>query len=163
MNCSAVWCRFSAAAEVTSRALFYEPNNLKALYRSGQAYKEQGMYDRALEGVDLSHSRDGPSEGPLRDPDFKAILRQDPSNATAQAALSETIQLNHGQAFDRPEQQTYESGNALWDTETTSDSSEYEHEGNGTPCRYLNHGGCRHGAHCRWKHAPDERSVRDQL
>lgn len=95
--------------------------------------------------------------------DFKAILRKDPSNAAAREALSEAIELNDGRGLETPEKPTYESGNALWDAETTSDSSEYEHEGNGTPCRYLNHDGCRHGAQCRWKHAADANSVRDQL
>lgn len=56
-----------------------------------------------------------------------------------------------------------ENDEGLWEYETVSESSEYEHEGNGTACRYLNHGGCRHGSECRWKHAPDEKSVRDQL
>lgn len=56
-----------------------------------------------------------------------------------------------------------ENDEGLWEYETVSESSEYEHEGNGTACRYLNHGGCRHGSECLWKHAPDEKSVRDQL
>lgn len=56
-----------------------------------------------------------------------------------------------------------EETDPLWEVMTQSDSSEYGHEGNHTPCRYLNHDGCKHGAKCRFRHAPDEKSVRDQL
>ena len=96
-------------------------------------------------------------------PEFKGVLRQDPSNAAALAALSETIKLTNERAPKGLDLLRYDAGGALWETETVSDSSEYHHEGNGSSCRYLNHDGCRHGSHCRWKHAPDEKSVRDRL
>ena len=45
-----------------------------------------------------------------------------------------------------------------------SESSEAEHEGNGIPCRYNNHDGCRHGAQCRFQHAKTiGKSTRDDL
>ena len=47
--------------------------------------------------------------------------------------------------------------------EDESDSEDFAHAGNGTPCRFYNHDGCRHGARCRFKHAPDSKSVRDEL
>ena len=79
------------------------------------------------------------------------------------AALSETIKLTNDRAPKGLELLKHNEGDALWDIMTDSDSSEYEHEGNDRPCRYLNRDGCRHGSHCRFKHAPDEKSVRDQL
>lgn len=100
---------------------------------------------------------------PLHRIDFKRILILDPFNATAQAALSETIQLTDGDVSGEPEPVEHDSSKGLWEAATESDSSEYDHDGNGTPCRYLNHDGCRHGSRCRWKHAPDDRSVRDEL
>jgi hypothetical protein len=45
-----------------------------------------------------------------------------------------------------------------------SDSSDFEHEGNGTPCRFYNHDGCKNGSTCRFKHAPTkEMTTRDEL
>ena len=49
------------------------------------------------------------------------------------------------------------------DQESTSDSSDCAHVGNGVPCRFYNHDGCVRGAECAYSHAPDERSVRDLL
>lgn len=49
------------------------------------------------------------------------------------------------------------------DIMTQSDSSDYKHEGNGIPCWYNNHDGCKHGSKCHFKHAPDIKSVRDEL
>lgn len=49
--------------------------------------------------------------------------------------------------------------------EEESDSEDYTHLGNGTPCKFYNTGfqGCRHGVRCHFMHAPDSRSVRDEL
>lgn len=47
--------------------------------------------------------------------------------------------------------------------ESVSDSSDWNHEGNGIPCRFHNHDGCLRGTNCRFSHAPDHRSVRDRL
>ncbi|KAG5648800.1 hypothetical protein DXG03_000149 [Asterophora parasitica] len=44
-----------------------------------------------------------------------------------------------------------------------SDSSECNHPGNGVPCRFYNHDGCGRGRECEFSHAPDEKSVRDDL
>ena len=49
------------------------------------------------------------------------------------------------------------------ETPVPSDSEDYKHNGNGIPCRFYNHDGCRAGASCKFKHAPDRRSVRDDL
>jgi hypothetical protein len=47
--------------------------------------------------------------------------------------------------------------------ESVSDSSDWNHEGNGIPCRFYNHDGCLRGTNCRFSHAPDHKSVRDRL
>ena len=47
--------------------------------------------------------------------------------------------------------------------ESVSDSSDWNHEGNGIPCKFYNHGGCSRGPKCRFSHAPDHHSVRDKL
>jgi len=47
--------------------------------------------------------------------------------------------------------------------ESVSDSSDWNHEGNGIPCGFYNHDGCLRGTDCRFSHAPDHKSVRDRL
>ena len=47
--------------------------------------------------------------------------------------------------------------------ELVSDSSDWNHGGNGIPCRFYNHDGCKHGNACRFSHAPDHKSVCDHL
>ncbi len=47
--------------------------------------------------------------------------------------------------------------------ESVSDSSDWNHEGNGIPCRFYNHDGCLRGTKCRFSHTPDHKSVRDRL
>ena len=47
--------------------------------------------------------------------------------------------------------------------ESVSDSSDWNHEGNGIPCTFYNHDGCTRGNDCRFSHAPDHKSVRDRL
>ncbi|KAJ6591722.1 hypothetical protein DFH09DRAFT_1137799 [Mycena vulgaris] len=45
-----------------------------------------------------------------------------------------------------------------------SDSSDFEHKGNNTPCRFYNHNGCAKGSKCSFKHAPDkDKTTRDKL
>lgn len=65
------------------------------------------------------------------------------------------VELGHPLPEDDPD-----SG---METPTFSDSSDFEHEGNSVPCRYYNHGGCKKGKSCKFRHAPDNRSVRDDL
>ena len=78
-------------------------------------------------------------------------------------ALVEAIRLNNGRSPPGKTPAEMEGTSPLWEIMTESDSSEYGHEGNGTPCRYLNRGGCKHGRKCRFRHAPDDKSVRDEL
>lgn len=44
-----------------------------------------------------------------------------------------------------------------------SDSSDAHHVGNGIQCRFYNHEGCARASTCTFSHAPDEKSVRDDL
>ncbi|KAI9432268.1 hypothetical protein H4582DRAFT_2056832 [Lactarius indigo] len=47
--------------------------------------------------------------------------------------------------------------------ESVSDSSDFNHEGNGVLCRSYNHDGCKRGLECKFSHAPNYKSVRDPL
>lgn len=47
--------------------------------------------------------------------------------------------------------------------ESVSDSSDWNHIGNGSPCPNYNHDGCSRGVNCELSHGPDYKSVRDRL
>jgi len=47
--------------------------------------------------------------------------------------------------------------------ESVSDSSDWNHGGNGIPCKSYNHDGCKLGNACSYSHARDFTSVRDRL
>jgi hypothetical protein len=47
--------------------------------------------------------------------------------------------------------------------DSLSNTSDCNHRGNGVPCRFYNREGCAKGTLCPFSHAPDEKSVRDDL
>ncbi len=52
---------------------------------------------------------------------------------------------------------------AKFELESESESSDWEHDGNGVPCKPYNRDGCTRGVECGLSHAPDKMSVRDRL
>jgi hypothetical protein len=85
----------------------------------------------------------------------------------AKNALRETLTLIRERNDDDDIADSDDEVPLLGDTkaelETVSDSSDWNHGGNGIPCRFYNHDGCKHGNTCRFSHAPDYKSVRDRL
>lgn len=109
--------------------------------------------------------------------DFQRCLKIDPNCADAKTELevakkASIIKYKHkaDDEFEDDEvkltfglSRDFVPGRTLHVLDCPSDSEEYRHSGNGRPCRYYNHNGCQFGKSCRYKHAPDVRSVRDEL
>lgn len=99
--------------------------------------------------------------------DFETILEQDPDSAEAKKALDETVTLMNQRDESEGSGLIDEEFPSLYEPklelESVSDSSDWNHEGNGIPCRFYNHEGCMRGTECRFSHAPDHKSVRDRL
>lgn len=100
------------------------------------------------------------------------VVAQDPSALEARQALMATTQLLDERREDGDEDndsdldlstETEQDDMASEATLVLSDSSDYEHNGNGVPCKFYNHNGCAKGSMCGFKHAPDHRSLRDKL
>ncbi|KAL6301888.1 hypothetical protein BKA93DRAFT_442434 [Sparassis latifolia] len=138
------------AESATDRALRYEPKNLKARFRRGIARKELGDYAAAIK-------------------DFYSVLRQDPNNGAARTELAATLSLQSAESGysiaavvdeSRPENE-----DACSDILTESDSSDFAIVGDSDMgvCKSHNHQGCAEGRQCRYRHAPDNFSVRDML
>lgn len=96
--------------------------------------------------------------------DLRCILAKDRSNASALAELDSVRALKRTKrSADLPGDEDDEPYVDVPDLEEASDSEDCTHAGNGAPCRPYNHSGCTSGARCHHSHAPDKRSVRDEL
>jgi hypothetical protein len=101
--------------------------------------------------------------------DFETVLEHDPTHLRALAAIAEVRQfLSQAGLEDIKQENIVDFGFPHWDYEalevaSVSDSSDCRHVGNGVPCRFYNHDGCGKGTECPYSHAPDEKSVRDDL
>ena len=94
------------------------------------------------------------------------MLTIDRSNQPAKAELKEVRRaMETIGSYDWPgdDQLSKRPVDSALEIEDESDSEDFAHTGNGTPCKFYNHAGCRHGSRCRFKHAPDSKSVRDEL
>jgi hypothetical protein len=102
--------------------------------------------------------------------DFATVLRQDPKSTETKKALDEIVVLmserneNDLSVVD-PEQRGPSINDPKTELESVSDSSDWNHEGNGYPCPFYNNDGCARGLECEFSHAPDHtgKSVRDRL
>ncbi|KAH7102868.1 TPR-like protein [Auriculariales sp. MPI-PUGE-AT-0066] len=153
-----------AAEDLATHALRADPQNVKARYRRGIARFETERY-RAAAG------------------DFGTVVKLDPDLKEAltwyRRAKDKEEEARDEDGFD------YEDDHAAidwltsfreelapdaWeddphpDDDTHSNTSDCDHEGNGTPCRYYNQSRCNRGRDCEFSHTPDIiRSVRDKL
>ncbi|KAH9946733.1 hypothetical protein B0H21DRAFT_387638 [Amylocystis lapponica] len=137
---------WTAAESAASRALQYDPKNVKARFRRGLARKEAGDYSGASS-------------------DFRAALRLEPETAASRKELTRVI-ASHASLYGTPlvdDGARPEEEDAREDVDVDSDSEDCLHDGNGRPCRFYNQGGCRNDRGCRFKHAPDDMSVRDEV
>ncbi|KAF8258067.1 hypothetical protein EI94DRAFT_1755912 [Lactarius quietus] len=147
-NMAAAWLKleeYDAAEQCASRALFLDPKFTKARFRRGQARK--GSLKIAAAGID-----------------FATVLQQDPNVTEAKQALEEICVLvkERNDTYD-PEECGPSLADPTIELESVSDSSDWNHEGNGFPCSYYNHDGCKPGIECDFSHGPDHKSVRDRL
>ncbi|KAF9481495.1 hypothetical protein BDN70DRAFT_876288 [Pholiota conissans] len=150
---------YEEAAYAATRALTLDPKNSEARYVRGVARMEQ----RLLKPARI---------------DFETVLEHDPIHFRARAALTEvnhfietSVQLGTHALSPNPVEELTKDvdfGFPHYDQDaleiaSVSDSSDCNHVGNGVQCRFYNHEGCARGNACTFSHAPDEKSVRDDL
>ena len=182
---------YEEAAGSATRALVIDPvrilaywwvwpnemqTNIEARYTRGLARLEQRMVDAArvdfedvltlLErGVEDKLALNVRARAALVEVD--AFLASQPTDLKTPQSINPTLEIDfayppitdHGSEAVHPAHAAYLD----FDQESTSDSSDCAHVGNGVPCRFYNHDGCVRGEECGYSHAPDERSVRDLL
>ncbi|KAM5541101.1 hypothetical protein V8D89_005234 [Ganoderma adspersum] len=152
------------AEGAASRALMHDPGHVKALYRRALARKELGLIDGAVRDISRLLA--------IEPGNIPALVEQQTLQRLQAVSTTQsgTVQpapptSRSGNRAARRARQTEAEDDAI-DVEYGSDTDDYEHEGNGIACRYHNCAarGCRYGAGvCMFRHAPDWKSVRDDL
>ncbi|PIL32501.1 transporter [Ganoderma sinense ZZ0214-1] len=138
------------ADNAATRALVHDPRHVKALYRRAHARRELGRLNAALA-------------------DLEWLLAIDKTNAPAlkeKVAVREI--LKRAGSTDWPEDHLVRSKrdeDVAVEVEDESDSEDFAHPGTVIACRYYNtrETGCRFGKACLSRHAPDSKSIRDEL
>ncbi|KAJ3506955.1 hypothetical protein NLJ89_g6574 [Agrocybe chaxingu] len=143
---------YEPAAWTATIALEFDPRLVKARFRRGIARRNTFLYDGARK-------------------DFEAILRRDPDCQEAHQEL----EIVRGQLAATSEELDHESddeghpefSDEAWEPFSDPDSPDCKHLGIGRvaqpPCRAYNREGCAKGISCPLAHAPDRKSVRDEL
>lgn len=137
------------AEKAATAALTIDPQNVKARFRRALARRDLGMLQAAVR-------------------DFKMALALSPNLLEARAELAAAqARLQSGEGIMTFTSESEDEAPALDEypisSDDESDSSDYQHVGNGIPCRDHNHQGCRRGKTCSYSHAPDESAERDAL
>ncbi|KAK0477469.1 hypothetical protein IW261DRAFT_1487745 [Armillaria novae-zelandiae] len=152
------------AAETCNEALKYDPYSIKLRFRRGVAHRNLFAFKLAIE-------------------DFKACVELDPEDPQIQREIAQTRkESDQLRATGAPDLYGEDDPQYLSDDDsddcsdfdpplddpsryiqTDSDSSDFEHDGNGKPCRAYNHEGCSQGSKCSLRHSPEEDTTRDQL
>ncbi|KAI8976349.1 hypothetical protein BD414DRAFT_496656 [Trametes punicea] len=133
------------AESAASRALMHDPGHVKARFRRAVARKRLRYFDAA-------------------EADLQRILANEPSNITARTELESVRTLKRTMPSDEGSLKSSELYDDMsYELEEESDSEDFNHIGNGRPCKFYNHDGCARGTQCRFSHAPDGKSVRDEL
>ncbi|SJL08883.1 uncharacterized protein ARMOST_12255 [Armillaria ostoyae] len=122
------------AEEACDEALEYDPNSIKLRYRRGKEIAQTRKE---------SDQRRATGAPDLNEEDDPQYLSDDNSDDCS----------DFDPPLDYPPRHI----------QTDSDSSDFEHEGNGEPCRAYNNEGCSQGSKCALKHSPEEDTTRDQL
>ncbi|KAJ4494355.1 hypothetical protein C8R41DRAFT_829828 [Lentinula lateritia] len=164
--------RWDEAEMAADHAILVDPTLLKGYFRRGVARRHYGK-----------------PKGAVRD--FERCLEMDPNCAEfkteLEAARKERDEENKRQGYNEDDADRYDVDSdyeaklvfnlgrdfaperTVHVLDCPSDSEEHQHKGKGKgkgvklPCRYYNHKGCQFGKVCRYKHAPDDRSIRDEL
>ncbi|RPD52546.1 hypothetical protein L226DRAFT_617797 [Lentinus tigrinus ALCF2SS1-7] len=138
--------RWDILESTASRALLHDPDQVESLYRRGIARKEMRRFSAA-------------------EADLQRVLFLNPLHESVRQEIESVRSLK----LDEDLEEVYWPMDRLLihedivEVDEDSDSEDSIHTGSGVPCKFYNHGGCLHSHRCSFMHAPDARSVRDDL
>lgn len=139
-------------------ALKANPKMTKARFRRAMARKASRRWEAAVQ-------------------DLQTIVKSDPTFKEAATELAIVLPIAD-RAFEQDEDDEDDynyivPGHPGWPTpgpqndptepDSDSDTEDCRHKGNGIACYFYNHSKCTRGQDCSFSHAPDDKSVRDEL
>lgn len=97
--------------------------------------------------------------------DLETVLKLSEDNEAAQTVLRElrAVSLDEDAEDAKVDYENPPLEADKLEVDSGSDTSDANHTGNAVPCLFYNHQGCARGTSCKFSHAPDEKSVRDDL
>ncbi|KAF6758595.1 hypothetical protein DFP72DRAFT_807769, partial [Ephemerocybe angulata] len=150
--------RWKDADWAATLALKANPKMTKARFRRAMARKASRRWEAA-------------------NADLQTIVRNDPTFKEAATELAIVLPIAD-RAFEQDEDDDDDynyivPGHPGWPTpgpqndptepDSDSDTEDCRHKGNGIACYFYNHSKCTRGQDCTFSHAPDDKSVRDEL
>ena len=167
--------RYEDAEWAATTALTYDPRNLKARFRRAMARKGMALEIMSQKSIDarLNAISGRSSKCPFfkltvlnGKTDLQIIVNEDPKCQDAEREMYAIVE----QYFDDDHDVgsiNYEDYPGYHEEPeelvSDSDTSECQHTGNGIPCQSYNRQGCKRASECHLSHAPDDKSVRDEL
>lgn len=151
-NLAAAYMKLELYEEVAwaaTTALQFDPRMIKARFRRALARKAMKQFRAAMADLEVVVTRD-PGCSEARN-ELEAIEKLTDSEGD----------VGDGYSFDELNWPYYDG--EAWDLLSDSDSEDCNHIGNGIPCRFYNRLECNRGENCAYSHAPDNKSVRDDL
>lgn len=159
--------RWEEADSAASRALTHDPSHVKARYRRALARRKLCRYRAAAVGQSvIPCSMRHHLILSLTFQDLMYIVEQDRKNEAALKELDELRNLpdlDDDEIWPGDEEMDFRFPQDAALLLEESDLEDSTHVGNGVQCKFYNRAGCLMGSKCRFMHAPDERSVRDEL
>jgi hypothetical protein len=160
--------RYEFAEDAATEALVINPKFLKARYRRGLARKGRFHLQGVFCGMpSLSSSAFCDN---IYIVDLGEVTQRDPNCQEAISAMEQANELeSYGEQapsdmeVDAREYELPEYDDDGYVSPADSDSSDCAHPGDGVPCAEYNHDGCSTGEDCSHSHAPDSKSIRDDL
>ncbi|KAJ4486342.1 hypothetical protein J3R30DRAFT_3445981 [Lentinula aciculospora] len=160
--------RWDEAEMAADHATLVDPKLLKGYFRRGVARRHYRKLNGSIRDFERCLAMDPKcadfrtelkAAKQERDAEYKEDGRDDKDGYDVDSDYEAKLVFNLGRDF-APDRTVHV-------LDCPSDSEAYQHKGKGKgvklPCRYYNHDGCQFGKVCRYKHAPDDRSIRDEL
>ncbi|EJD52365.1 TPR-like protein [Auricularia subglabra TFB-10046 SS5] len=147
-----------AAERFATIALELDPKNVDARCLRGRARMAQKRFCAAIIDFDVA-LRLSPGHDDAWDGRKSSVKEQDKLRANdgeeIPADLTDNNPVIAGEIVALPKPKL--------DDDAASDTSDYNHEANGIPCRHYNQSRCSRGELCNYSHGPTKWAIRDQL
>ncbi|KAF9068046.1 hypothetical protein BDP27DRAFT_1295616 [Rhodocollybia butyracea] len=165
--------RWDEAEVAADHATLIDPQLMKGFFRRGMARKSGHLkkvlgaargFQRCLDLDPTCAEAKAELEACKNDPEFVMAGDESGDDSDSDVDYSDMdSDIDNDAVFLYGLGRDFAPGRTVHVLDCPSDTEDHHHKGNKLPCRYYNHEGCQFGKVCRYMHAPDNRSIRDEL